>query len=387
LWKKQDQYLNVEAHVRLKQFLTDHSIHAGQPSMAVKNTQEKTLRKLRGQHPDYKDIIDTILEIKGVRKTKESFLDPILGHDSRFHFILKYSTETGRLAGQKDPFNKGANPQTIPDGVCRSWIVPDPGMVLIYADLSQAEARIVAWLSRCVNLTRMFDESTSPAGLLPCACGSGKQAKKCCKDVHRLNAALIFNKVVKDITNDERQLGKKIRHARNYMMGPFTFSANTGLTVRECKKLLRVDEQTYPEIPMWWDDISRELKSSKILTNPFGRSRIFFGRPYDDATLREAIAFIPQSTVPDIVNLAYMEVQNAGLPVLMQGHDALLVQVFHHEVERACKFIQKALEIPFYIHGIKRVIPVESNIGFCWDGAQMYSPEEWRTKNGEVKIA
>ena len=375
LWKKDPNYINVEAHVKLRIFLSDHF------DTNVKSTGEKILRKLRGQiSPVNADIINTILDIKGIRKTKESFLDPKLGHGPRFNFILKYSTETGRLAGQKDPFGNGANPQTVPDGICRSWIIADLGMYLLYVDLSQAEARMVAWLSQCKTLMDMFDAASSPAGLLPCLCGSGRIAKKCCKDVHRLSAALIFSKPVQSITGDERQLGKKIRHARNYMMGPYTFSATTGLTVRECKRLLRLDESTYPEIPLWWNQISLQLSKTRTLKNPFGRERIFFGRPYDDATLREAIAFIPQSTVPDIVNLAYMKVQNAGLQVLMQGHDALLVQAYERDVERACLFVKKALEIPFLVHGVQRIIPAEPAIGKCWDGDQMCTLEEWRER-------
>jgi len=137
---------------------------------------------------------------------------------------------------------------------------------------------------------------------------------------------------------------------------------------------------TYPEIPLWWNEISKQLSLTRTLKNPFGRERIFFGRPYDDATLREAIAFIPQSTVPDIVNLAYIRVQKAGLQVLMQGHDALLVQAYERDVERAAIFIKRAMEIPFLVHNIQRIIPAEPAIGKCWEGGQMRTLEEWKER-------
>ena len=377
-WKKNPDYVNVESHIKLRHILTDLLC------VNVKSTAENYLKKLRGQlESSQMAIINTILSIKGLRKTKESFLDPRLGHDRRFHFILKTSTETGRLAGQKDPFGFGANPQTIPDGVCRSWIIADPGMCLLYVDLSQAEARIVAWLSRCQTLIKMFDEADE-GGI--CECGSGMLAKECCKDIHKRGASLVFSKPIDLITREERQLGKIIRHARNYKIGANTFSANAGIPVAAAKKLLRLDAATYPEIPRWWDEISAELSRTRKLVNPFGRERIFFGRPYDDDTLREALAFIPQSTVPDIVNLAYMEVADSGIQVLMQGHDALLAQVYQQDTARACRFIKKAMEIPITINRIERLIPAEPAIGECWDGDQMCSLEEWE-KKGQREVS
>ena len=81
----------------------------------------------------------------------------------------------------------------------------------------------------------MFDDADKP-GL--CDCGSGLPGSKCCYDVHKVNAGLILQKLARDISKEERQIGKKVRHARNYMMGAKTFSRTTGLPVLMCKKII-----------------------------------------------------------------------------------------------------------------------------------------------------
>ena len=368
-WKSDPNYINTSAYVKLKEFFVYEL------KVPLKSTDKKTLEEARGKFPESAGIVNLVLDIKSTRKLKETYLDPQLGHDNRFHYILKASTETGRLASQQDPLGFGANIQTIPDGICRRWIIADPGMTLIYADLAQAEARIVAYLSNCRRLIQMFNDADRPG---KCDCGSGLAGSKCCYDVHKVNAGFILQKLPRDITKEERQIGKKVRHARNYMMGPKTFSRTTGLPVLMCKKLLRADSRTYPEIPRWWKGIEAEIRSTRMLRNPFDRIRFFFGRVWDHKTLREACAQIPQSTVPDIVNLAYISIQEAGVPVLMQGHDALLCQARDEELEEVAMFVKEELEIPFEINGREITIPVDVEVGKCWDSAEMFSLGNWR---------
>ncbi|MEK0326402.1 MAG: uracil-DNA glycosylase family protein, partial [Nitrosopumilus sp.] len=96
-WKGDEQYVNVAAHKKLRLWFNET---LGVP---LKSTDEKNLKEARGLYPEAAGTINLILDIKEVRKEKETYLDPKLGHDTRFHFILKASTETGRLASQKDP--------------------------------------------------------------------------------------------------------------------------------------------------------------------------------------------------------------------------------------------------------------------------------------------
>jgi len=272
--------------------------------------------------------------------------------------------------------------QNIPDGICRSYFVPDPGKVYGYSDLSQAEARVVAYLSKCTKMIDEFEAADEAARLgTICECGSEKLFSKCCGDVHRLSAANVFSKPVSSISHELRSLGKRVKHASNYKMGPYTFSLVSGLPVGMCKKLLKQYFITYPEVLHWHEKIQQQIIETKILTNPFGRWRMFFGHPYSDDTLREAVAFIPQSTIPDIVNLAYIKAQEAGIQILTQAHDALLWQSYKEDVKEAAEFVEKALIVPVPIDENTTItIPVDTNVGESWSEDDLVSVDEYLAK-------
>ena len=371
-WNNVEGYLNVKSNPQVHLALKDLGIN-------VKSTQEKYLRKEAARNDEARPIIKSILSVRSFRDVHARYLVPRLGHDGRFHYTLKAATETGRLSSSKDPFGYGNNCQNIPDGICRSYFVPDPGKVMIYADLAQAEARMVAYLAKCPKMIEEFERADEAAAAkVICSCGSGKLFSKCCGDVHRLSAANVFSRPVHTITDDLRSMGKRVKHASNYMMGAYTFSLTSGLPVGLCKKLLRQYFIIYPEVLDWHESIHQRIIKTRRLTNPFGRTRIFFGHPYSDDTLREAVAFIPQSSIPDIVNLAYMQAQEDGMQVLMQAHDALLIQVYLEELREACKYLQEIFNIPVPIDKLTSIkIPLDINVGDSWSEDDLMPLEDY----------
>ena len=263
-------------------------------------------------------------------------------------------TETGRLSSRESVYNTGTNLQNVPKGIARRIFIPDPGKLFINADLSQAEARVVAYLSGEDKLISIF----SSGG-----------------DIHTKNAATIFRKKEEEVSKAERELAKRVVHASNYGMGPRTFGKQVGIPEKEAKVLLNQYFATYPRIKTWQMQIAYNLRGSRTLTTPLGRKRTFFNE-WSDSLKKEALAYVPQSTVADILNMGlrrvYEEYKNTDTNLLLQIHDAILVQTPSEQVPEVASKIKELLSIPVEINHRTLVIPVDVSVGASWDDLVNY---------------
>ena len=126
--------------------------------------------------------------------------------------------------------------------------------------------------------------------------------------------------------------------------------------------------EAFPNILSWQAKVRKEVKKTRVLTNPFGRRRVFFDRMGEDL-FREAYAFVPQSTLVDDVNKGLIELfykGEPGLEILTQTHDSVLVQVKLEDVSWAIKLMKDCLEQPFLCGGELLTVPVEIKAGENW---------------------
>lgn len=133
--------------------------------------------------------------------------------------------------------------------------------------------------------------------------------------------------------------------------------------------MVRVKGQ-FEGIRTWHQDTIDELQRTGVLTTPMGRARHFWGRLSDQATFREAIAFVPQSLIADIQNTGIFNVwwnmDPSEVQVLLQIHDALLGMVREDEVHKVLPRLEEMLSIPVEVRGRTMTIPVESKAGISW---------------------
>lgn len=266
----------------------------------------------------------------------------------RCTYILT-GTESGRLASRASVDGTGTNLQNVPKGMARRMFVADPGYVFIATDLSQAEARVVAWLAQDERMMEIFNQGG---------------------DVHRKNASLIFGIPEDQVDEDQRYLAKRIVHGSNYGMGIRTFAKHCGVSESEARALQNAYFSAFPGIKKWHREVEAELRKTRTLVNPFGRRRVFYGR-WDDHLIREAYAQIPQSTVADHIHRAsricYQKLPNEAR-IALQVHDELVFLCREDLVEEVWnEIIRPAMELPIYIHGKPLVIPAGFKVGHNWD--------------------
>ncbi len=217
----------------------------------------------------------------------------------------------------------------------RKLFRPEPGKYMCDSDLERADAYVVAWDSGAEDLKAMFRSGA---------------------DIHTENAKAL--KV-------SRNQAKQGVHLTNYGGTPRVLALTLGITIHEAERFQRRWFQVHPQIKVWHNEILMQLAGRRYVENRFGYRRYYFGRP--DSDLKEALAWIPQSTVACVINRGWVNLEK-NLPWVkckIQVHDSIVYEIPQSHL-RDRKEIKKQLEI---------IVPYEDPllipIGFS------YSEESW----------
>jgi DNA polymerase I-like protein with 3'-5' exonuclease and polymerase domains len=322
-------------------------------------------------------FINIILGIRDLGKQLEVF-ESAIDSDGRFRAAYNIAgTETGRPSSSENAFGTGRNAQNIAPGL-RYVFESDEGKRLCVIDLEQVEARDVGYFCGCLFGDWAYLD----------ACESG--------DLHTSNARRIWpelgftgqigpDRAIADRTFYReftyRDMAKRGSHLSNYMGTAWTASRSLKVPLgimedfqaRYCRgDGARGIVPAFPSIPRWWQWTAERLQTTRELTTPFGRRRHFFGRPGDDTTLREAIAFLPQSTTADRMNLGLWRIWRhmPEVELLAQTYDSVTFQ-YSEELDES-EVIRRALElirVPLVApNGRTFVVPGEAKVGWNWGG-------------------
>lgn len=266
-----------------------------------------------------------------------------------------------------------SNQQNWPHDLLRFFTF-DEGYIGYSFDLSQIENRIVAYVGGVIPQIEAFEKGI---------------------DLHRLSASVIFGKPYDEISDEdgssdlgdgrqsERYWGKKANHATNYDVGFKTFALKNELPEAEAKMILEDVHRGYPQIRGGYHVlIQNMLKNDRMVTNLFGRRRLFLGPIYPSSntpisacadTFRQAYAHFAQSTCADKINeqglnyIYYNQALFGPIELLAQIHDSIVFQIpltipWERHAEMLI-LIKQSLETPLYWHKTKIDTPVDLSIG------------------------
>ncbi len=203
----------------------------------------------------------------------------------------------------------------------KKMFIPDPGYTIIDADLEKADAQVVAWEAGDEELKQIFREG---------------------KNLHEENARNIFG----DISPSNYAKAKAGVHATNYGCRPRRLAEVLGVTVYEAELFQQRWFGAHPRILSWHSRIKKELSQFRKVVNPFGFERFYFDRV--ESIFSEALAWVPQSTVAHVTNVGLTNI-DANLPeanLLLQVHDALILQVPTNQTPDIYKDVLKNMQIP-----------------------------------------
>jgi len=317
-----------------------------------------------------------MLDIRGLAKRISTYLNiGKVDKDGRYRSSYKpVGAETGRLSSGETIFGTGGNQQNWPHDLLRFFLF-DEGYIGYSFDLSQIENRIVAYVGGVIPQIEAFEQGI---------------------DLHTLTASIIFGKPYNQISKvdgsstlgdgrqSERYWGKKGNHATNYDVGYKKFALVNEMTESDAKHILESIHQGYPQIRGGYHIlIQNMLKTSRTVTNLFGRTRLFLGPIFPsypnvpatacNDTYRQAYAHFAQSTCADKINeqgleyIYYNQELFKPIELLAQIHDSIVFQVplstpWHKQAEMLL-MIKQSLETPLHWHQQEIKTPVDLAIG------------------------
>ena len=333
---------------------------SGRKERTVTTDENAMIRIARKGYPE----AQTILDIRGLKKLKGTYLTFKMDEDQRLRSSVNpVGTKNGRFSSSKTIFGTGMNLQNQPPEI-KKFLKVDDGYVGYEPDLATAETRVVAAIGPVPSLLEAFEKG---------------------EDIHRLTAGLMFGKDPRDVSDEdgssslgtgrysERFWGKKTNHELAYDLGYRKFAIQYQLPEKDAKELITSWHRIYPEVRASYHAWVKEaLRSTKRLTNLFGRTRIFLGEWGDDL-FRDAYAFTPQSTIPDLINergllkIHHDQERFKYVEQLNQVHDSIWLQIpisagwrYH---ATALLELKASLEQPLHWKGIEFIIPVDLKMG------------------------
>jgi len=338
-------------------------------------------------------VVKHIILLRDLMK-KVSMLKTEIDPDGRMRTSYNIAgTTTGRLSSSFSEFGTGTNLQNIEESL-RSVFIADPGMKMAYLDAEQGESRVVG----AIEGNLFGDWSYLDA------CESG--------DLHTNVAKLVWpnlgwvgvlatDRVLAEKPYyrhyDRRFMCKKIGHGTNYGGKPRTLAGQAKVELSLIEDFQPKYFRAFPAHLRWHAWVERQLREFGYLVTLTGRKRWFFGRRNDDSTLREAIAYDPQGSLADILDRGMLEVwRRRACVLLMQIHDAILVQYPEEREDEIIPLVRSQLEVRISLEGDRQfIIPYGVQTGWNWgkydakdnpDGLKTWTPGDKRRRTPEVPL-
>ncbi len=317
------------------------------------STEMAVLQTLAEEH----EVPREILRWRSLSKLKSTYVDALQRMvdplSQRVHTTFNQTaTSTGRLSSSEP------NLQNIPvkgdwgDAMRRVFIAED-GYVLLSADYSQIELRILAHLSGDEGLIRAFLED---------------------RDIHRETALQIFSVQENELNEDMRRIAKTVNFGIAYGISAFGLSEATGTSIEEAQMFIDRYFETFPGVKRYAEGIVQEAKRLGYVKTLFGRKRQIpelFSSSQTERALGERIAINTpvQGTAADIIKMAMISIhrrlmrENLRAKLLLQVHDELLLEVPEDEIEEVEKMVKEEMESTVRL---RVPLKVETGIGTNW---------------------
>ena len=320
------------------------------------STDEEVLQKLAENYP----LPKILLDYRGLSKLKSTYADKlpkmVNPNTGRVHTNYAQAVAvTGRLASN-EPNLQNIPVRTAEGRRIREAFIAPAGSVIVSADYSQIELRIMAHISGDANLLRAFAEG---------------------EDIHRATAAEIFGVTPIDVTSEQRRYAKVINFGLIYGMSAFGLASNLGIERSAAQMYIDKYFQRYPAVAQYMADTRTQAKERGYVETVFGR-RLWLAEinspngPRRQAAERAAINAPMQGTAADLIKLSmiavqdWLEAERLASKMVMQVHDELVLEVPEAELARIRQHLP---ELMSSVGKLKVPLTAEVGTGKNWDEA------------------
>lgn len=353
IWELAGHEFNINSPKQLGEVLFDElMLPAGKKTKTGWSTNADILEKLIGKHP----IIGDILEYRMLTKLKSTYADGLLkviSADGRIHTNFRMTvTATGRLSSTEP------NLQNIPvrrelGAQIRRMFVAAPGCVLVDADYSQIELRLLAHISGDETMQNAFKSG---------------------EDIHAVTASQVFGLPLAEVTPAQRSSAKAVNFGIVYGISAFSLAQDIKVSPAEARAYIDAYMQKYHGVREYMDRVIAEAKERGYVETLFGRRRPvpelkasnFNTRSFGERVARNMPI---QGTAADIIKLAMVNVRRRlraeGMEarLILQVHDELIAECPEREAERVAALLEEEME-----RAVTLSVPLtaEAHIGHSW---------------------
>ena len=334
IWSHAGREFNIQSPKQLGEILFEElMLPSGKKTKTGWSTNADVLEKLRGKHP----IVDEVLEYRMLTKLKSTYADGLLkviSEDGRIHTSFQMTvTDTGRLSSREP------NLQNIPirkklGAQIRGMFVASPGKVLVDADYSQIELRLLAHIS---------DDKTMQEAFL-----SGE-------DFHAVTASQVFDTPLAEVTPTLRSRAKAVNFGIVYGISAFSLAQDIGVWPNEAKAYMEAYLSKYHGVRDYMEHIKEQARADGYVTTLYGRRREMPELKSSNFNVRSfgervALNMPIQGTAADIIKIAMVRVYDRlkaeGLQakLLLQVHDELIVECPEKEAETVSRLLREEME-------------------------------------------
>ena len=357
IYRLAGQEFNISSPKQLgKVLFEDLGLPCKKKTKSGYSTNADVLESIANKHP----IVPMILEYRTLSKLSSTYVDSLLKQihaDGRVHSIFKQTeTRTGRISSTEP------NMQNIPvrkelGREMRRFFIAREGCLLVDADYSQIELRVLASVCGDENMQQAFLSGS---------------------DIHTSTAAQVFGLPEDFVSPEMRSAAKAVNFGIIYGIGPFSLSKDIGVSVAEAKKYIQSYLDNYPKVTEFMNKTVADGEKNGYVSTIFGRRRYI---PELSASNKNVQAFgkraamnAPiQGAAADIIKLAMVKVYRrlkAELPevhLILQVHDELILEAPEAQAERAAALLKEEMEA-----AVKLAVPltVDVHTGKSWYDAK-----------------
>jgi len=299
------------------------------------STNAEVLEKLKWEHP----IVEKILEYRKIAKLNSTYVEGLIPaidkRDGKIHSSFNQTvTVTGRISSTEPNLQNIPVRTELGREMRKMFIAKSEDYVLIDADYSQIELRVLAHIAQDENMIEAFNSDF---------------------DIHTSTAAKVFNVGQDDVTQEMRSAAKAINFGLVYGMGEYSLSQDLKISVKRAKEYIEDYLGSYPNVQKYMKDTVEFAKENGYVKTMFGRRRDI---PEIKATNFQTRAFgerialnTPvQGSAADIIKLAMINVykrlnkENLKSKLILQVHDELIIEAPKGEVDAVCLLLKEEME-------------------------------------------
>ncbi len=343
------QTFNINSTQQLSEILfTKLGLPSQKKTKTGFSTDVSVLEALREHHP----IVQKLLEFRQLTKLKSTYVDalPLLIHPRTGRVHTSYNqtvAATGRLSSS-DPNLQNIPIRTDVGREIRRAFIPSRGNILLSADYSQIELRVMAHMSGDETLIQAFRDG---------------------EDIHATTAVKVFGVSAPEVTRDMRRKAKEVNFGIMYGIGPFGLKMRLGISQGEAQEIIKKYFERFPKVRQYINDTLRDARTNGYVTTMMGRRRHFPDITSKNQVVRSnaeraAINMPIQGSAADMIKLAMIridrDVSKEALKsrMILQVHDELVFETTKAEASKLSALVKDRMQ-----RAVELKVPVEVEIG------------------------